>query len=297
MGDSFSNQRKLFSVIAKIQYLIFGSVKDIFSITFTLCNRNQDMDILKISAVSYLNTYPFVYGLLQSGIMHDFHLDLDVPSKCASKLLSGESDISLVPVGAIPDLKNFEMISGYCIGAVKKVKTVLLLSQKPLKEIHEICLDNDSRTSVQLVKVLARNYWKINPSWRKINPSQIDEDKEIEALVAIGDKTFSLVNKYRYCYDLAEEWVRFTSLPFVFAAWVTTKPLSEVIIHSLNNALEYGVMHIDETLEFFKDKLPENEDCSAYLKENISYTFDEKKKEGMKLFLDLLQQSCLMLAH
>ena len=248
------------------------------------------MEQLKISAVSYLNTYPFVYGLLQSGILKDFRLDLDVPSVCATKLVNGESDIALVPVGAIPDFKTYEMISGYCIGAVNKVKSVLLLSQKPLQEIREISLDNDSRTSVQLAKILARDFWKIDPVWRNVSPNRFTGEREMEALVAIGDKTFSLVKKYPYIYDLAEEWIKFTSLPFVFAVWLTTRKLPESILHSLNQALEFGVLHIDETLEFFNDKLPEGENCYSYLKENISYTFDEKKREGMKLFLDLLQK-------
>ncbi len=248
------------------------------------------MELLKISAVSYLNTYPFVYGLLQSGFLNNFRLDLDVPSICAAKLAKGESDIALMPVGAIPDLTKYEIISGYCIGAVSKVKTVLLLSQKPLQEIREIWLDNDSRTSVQLARILARDYWRINPVWKNLHPGLNHEENSMESIVAIGDKTFSLKKKYRYIYDLAEEWMKFSSLPFVFAAWLTKNQLPESTLNSLNQALEFGVMHINETLEFFKDKLPEGEDCYSYLNENISYTFDEKKKKGMKLFLDLLQK-------
>jgi chorismate dehydratase len=250
----------------------------------------MNMELFKISAVSYLNTIPFVYGIQRSGLLKDYRLDLDIPSLCAEKLKNGVVDVALIPVGALSDLASFEFITDYCIGAVSTVKTVLLLSHKPLNEITEIGLDYDSRTSVQLVKVLAKYQWKIAPSWKNLMPGQASQDPGMEAIVAIGDKTFGLVKKYPYCYDLAEEWIRLTSLPFVFAVWVTTKKLSEPIKTALNSALEYGVGHIKETLEFFKDKLPADEDCQSYLEKNISYTFDERKKEGLRLFLKYLNQ-------
>ena len=131
---------------------------------------------------------------------------------------------------------------------MSSVKTVLLLSNKPLQEITEIGLDYDSRTSVRLVKVLAKHFWKIDPSWKNLQPGQVSGNAGTEAIVAIGDKTFDLVKKYRYCYDLAEEWISFTSLPFVFAAWVTIKRISEPLQTELNSALAYGVNHIKETL-------------------------------------------------
>ncbi|MGA2823336.1 MAG: menaquinone biosynthesis protein [Bacteroidales bacterium] len=250
------------------------------------------MELLKISAVSYLNTIPFVYGIQRSGLLKDYRLDLDIPSLCAEKLKNGVVDVALIPVGALNDLASFQFITDYCIGAVSTVKTVLLLSHKPLHEITEIGLDYDSRTSVQLVKVLAKYQWKITPLWKNLMPGQASQDPGVEAIVAIGDKTFDLVKKYPYCYDLAEEWIRLTSLPFVFAVWVTTKKLPEHLQIDLNSALEYGVGHIKETLEFFKDKLPAEEDCQSYLEKNISYTFDERKKEGLRLFLNyLLQQN------
>ena len=251
----------------------------------------MNIELLKISAVSYLNTIPFVYGIQRSGLLKDYRLDLDIPSLCAEKLKNGVVDVALIPVGALNDLVSFEFITDYCIGAVSTVKTVLLLSHKPLHEITEIGLDYDSRTSVQLVKVLAKYQWKIAPAWKNLMPGQASQDPGMEAIVAIGDKTFGLVKKYPYCYDLAEEWIRLTSLPFVFAVWVTTKKLPESLQNDLNSALEYGVGHIKETLEFFKDKLPAEEDCQSYLEKNISYTFDERKKEGLALFLKYLQNN------
>jgi chorismate dehydratase len=243
------------------------------------------MNLLKISAVSYLNTIPFVYGILKSGHLENFRLDLDVPSVCAEKLKNGEVDVALVPAGAIPDFGDPFIVSEYCIGAVGKVKSVLLLSQKPLEQIDNIYLDYDSRTSVRLVKVLAEHYWKISPRWNNLNPGQSDRPARLESLVAIGDKTFELVKEYKYVYDLAEEWFRFTGLPFVFAVWLSKRKLPAIFKDQLNEALSYGLNHKAESLDYFKDKLPSCVDCLSYLEDNISFLFDAEKKKGMELFL------------
>jgi len=243
------------------------------------------MNSLKISAVSYLNTIPFVYGILKSGHLENFRLDLDVPSVCAEKLKNGEVDVALVPVGAIPDFNDHFIVSEYCIGAVGTVKTVLLLSQKPLEQIDNIYLDFDSRTSVQLVKILAKHFWKINPQWNNMNPGQSEHPTQLESLVAIGDKTFELTKQYKFVYDLAGEWVQFTGLPFVFAVWLSKKKLPAIFKDQLNEALLYGLKHKAESLEYFKNKLPACGDCLSYLENNISFLFDREKKKGMELFL------------
>ena len=248
------------------------------------------MELIKISAVSYLNTFPFVFGIKTSGKLDDIELQLDIPSICAEKLKNNIVDLALVPVGAIPDLDDPHFVSDYCIGAESNVKTVVLLSHKPLEEITEIALDFDSRTSIQLVKVLAGKFWKIQPTWRNLGPEEAEMDKNIETLVAIGDKTFRLASQFPYVYDLAGEWIRYTSLPFVFAIWLANKPLPKGFLVNFNKALEYGIQHKEEIPDFFPDKIPPGLDAIQYLKENISYDFDERKKEGMKLFLDLVSE-------
>ncbi len=245
---------------------------------------------IRISAVSYLNTYPFVYGILNSGILENFRLDLDVPSECARKMKAGEVDVALVPVGAVPEMDGKEIISSFCIGAVREVRTVLLLSKKPVSEISTVSLDFDSRTSVQLVKVLAANFWHIDPSWVNLKPGQAEEADDIETLVAIGDKTFRLTEKFPYIYDLAGEWIRFTGLPFVFAVWMALPDIPFPVVESFTRALEFGVKNKRDCLEYFKDKLPKGVDSLAYLEKNISFQFDEKKRKGLDLFLSYLKK-------
>ncbi|MFZ4520384.1 MAG: menaquinone biosynthetic enzyme MqnA/MqnD family protein [Bacteroidales bacterium] len=244
------------------------------------------MKLLRISAVSYLNTFPFVFGLQESGLMKDFKLELDVPSVCAKKLKDGTVDIALVPVGALAEIGEYHYISDFCIGATGVVKTVLLLSKVPMDQISEVHLDFDSRTSIELAKVLAHNYWKISPRWKNLKTGEITSMHALESLVAIGDKTFEIRSEFPYVYDLAEEWIKFTGLPFVFAVWISGSKLPDEILQPFIKALAFGVAHKRESIEYFRDKLPDCKDCLSYLEHNISYDFDHQKKEGLKLFLN-----------
>jgi len=252
------------------------------------CDTNVFMDLLKISAVSYLNTYPFVFGLRESGLMQNMQLELDVPAICAQKLKNGTVNVALVPVGALPEIGKYHYISDYCIGAVGEVKTVLLLSKVPIDQISHIYLDYDSRTSVELVRVLAKYHWQIDPVWEHLKPGQSESMTGAESMVAIGDKTFNLRSGFPYVYDLAEAWITFSGLPFVFAVWISKEEIPENLLAPFRAALSYGISHKRECLDYFRDKLPAGHDCMSYLEHNISYDFDERKKNGLKLFLSYI---------
>ena len=240
--------------------------------------------MIKVSCVSYLNSQPFIYGLKNNSIINEIELSLDVPSICAQKLLSGSVDIGLVPVAIIPELKEPHIISDYCIGADGKVETVLLLSDVPLESIETILLDYQSRTSVLLLRILAERSWKISPQW-------VDGEKHFEkritgttAGLVIGDRTFALKNNFKYIYDLAEEWKKLTSLPFVFACWVSDKKISADFISRFNSALENGLKNIP----LVASQYPSNGfSVLDYLTKKVSFTLDAKKKEAMKLFLEM----------
>ncbi|MBK5285997.1 MAG: menaquinone biosynthesis protein [Bacteroidia bacterium] len=246
--------------------------------------------MIKVSCVSYLNSQPFIYGLKNNSIINEIELSLDVPSVCADKLKSGTVDIGLVPIVLIPELKESHIISDYCIGADGKVETVLLLSDVPLEKIKTVLLDNQSRTSVMLTKVLANNFWNISPEWIDAVPNVRDE-KNIQGETAglvIGDRTFSLKKKFKYVYDLSEEWKKFTSLPFVFACWVSNKNIPGDFISHFNNALGYGLKNIP----LVASQHPSNGfDALDYLTKKVSYHLDNRKKEAMKYFFKIISKT------
>lgn len=246
------------------------------------------MPNLKISAVSYLNTLPFIYGLKQSSISNKIDLELDMPSDCAEKLLTGKVDIGLVPISILPQLEEHYILSDYCIGAEGKVNSVLLLSDVPLNEIEEIHLDYQSRTSVNLVQVLANEYWKISPIWKNTTKGFEDQIEGKKAGVIIGDRTFHLKKEYKYRYDLPEEWKKFTGLPFVFACWVANKEVDKGLIQEFNSALQYGVDRIDDVIRGYDGADISKTALFNYLKNDISYHLDENKQIAIKKFLNYL---------
>ena len=248
------------------------------------------MDKIRISAVKYANTYPFMYGLIESGFEKKVILETDHPAECASKLISGKVDIGLIPVAALPLLKEYHIISNYCIGANWNVKTVMLLSNCPFEEILNIYLDYRSRSSVNLTKVLAKNCWKRDFRW--INTSKGFDFRNIgrdEAVVLIGDQCFEYENSFRFKIDLAGEWKSFSGLPFVFACWTANKILDVEFLREFNNALKMGVENIDLVVEKFGQAgVINGETLRSYLLENIDYDFNDDKKAALKLFLQLM---------
>ena len=110
------------------------------------------MNKIKISAVSYLNSKPFIYGLHHSNLFNEIELSQDIPSVCAQKFIDEKVDIGLIPITVIPKLKEYYIISDYCIGAVGKVSSVMLYSDVPLNAIKNILLDYQSLTSVTLIQ-------------------------------------------------------------------------------------------------------------------------------------------------
>jgi chorismate dehydratase len=250
------------------------------------------MEKIRISAVRYANTYPFIYGLTESGFYRKAIIETDHPSDCAAKLISGRVDLGLIPVGAIPMMKESHIISDYCIGANGRVRTVQMMSNYPFPDVKKVFLDYRSGTSVRLVKVLAGNFWKTDFSW--IDTSEGFDFHSIgknEAVVLIGDQCFEYENQYLYKCDLADEWKKYTGLPFVFACWVSNRYLSADFIEDFNNALSLGVRNIKLVAERYGScgSITEAE-LREYLTKNIDFVLDNKKREAMNLFLDLLKK-------
>jgi chorismate dehydratase len=246
------------------------------------------MDKIKISAVSYLNTKPFIYGLQNSSLVNRIDLSLDTPSDCAIKLISGKADIGLVPVVVIPEIKTAEIISHFCIGAEGAVGSVLLVSDVPLNEIESILLDYQSMTSVALIKILAKNHWNINPVFINAEPGYERKIADRIAGVIIGDRALQQKKNYAYVYDLALAWFEYTGLPFVFACWVSNKKIPDDFLQQFESALASAVSQLDHFILMNPAILNLYSDASFYLKNQIRYSFDEPQKKGLALFLSML---------
>lgn len=236
------------------------------------------MSKIRVSAVSYTNTKPFAYGLKHSSIIDKIDLSFDIPSDCAQKLIDDKADIGLVPVAALLKIPGYKIISDYCIGANGAVNSVFIFSNKPIETIESLQLDPQSRTSNNLAKVLLRNYWKVTPEYT---------NERADAFVEIGDRTFGKTDKYPFVYDLAEEWKKFTGLPFVFAVWASNKALPKDFIYEFNAALKSGIENIPKIVS---DLPPlDNFDLYDYLTSKLDYSLDKSKILAIERFFTYLK--------
>ncbi|MEI9947341.1 MAG: menaquinone biosynthesis protein [Chitinophagaceae bacterium] len=245
------------------------------------------MNKIKVGIVNYLNTKPLLYGLQLPPINEKIELIGAYPSKLAQMLTDGEIDVGLIPVAAIPQLPSYYIVGSHCIGAEGEIASVCLFSEVPMNQIEKVYLDYQSRSSVALLKWLMKESWGINPEI--IQPEDDNYRKEIQGTTAglvIGDRALEQRKISTFIYDLGSEWRSITGLPFVFAAWVSTKKLPDDFIEEFDKANAIGLEHIDEIVAQTPFGLY---DLKKYYSLHLSYVLDERKKKGMELFLSYLQ--------
>jgi chorismate dehydratase len=244
---------------------------------------------VRISVVSYLNSSPFIYGLQRWLGKFPVNVQLDIPSICAEKLISGQADVGLIPVAVLKQIPGYHIISDYCIGAKGPVTSVLLLSEVPLEKIKTILLDYQSRTSVMLTRILATELWNINPEWENTSADYETSIHGSKAGVVIGDRALQLRGKFPFEYDLSEEWMKMTNLPFVFAVWVSRNKLPAEFISEFNSSLQQGFDNMAEVISGLDKVSLKKPVIEQYLLHHIDYKLDDEKIKAMNLFLDYIK--------
>ncbi|GAC1536434.1 MAG: hypothetical protein NVS3B15_16940 [Sediminibacterium sp.] len=217
--------------------------------------------------------------------MNRINLATDYPARIAAMLLNDEIDVGLVPVAIIPLLKTPYIVTDYCIGADGEVASVAIFSEVPMEQVTTVLLDYQSRTSVNLARVLLKEYWKKEVILEEATEDFRSHIKGTTAGVVIGDRALEQRTQSAYTYDLGLAWKQLTGLPFVFAAWVATKPLSEDFTDAFNLANGYGLKHLDEIVA--ENNFP-GYDLKHYYTKNINYQLDKQKRAGLQLFLEKL---------
>jgi len=248
---------------------------------------------IKVGVVGYLNTKPLVYGLQHLPVKDKIELVEGHPARIADLLISKEIDLGLVPVAVLPEIGQYYIVGDYCIGADGEVASVCLFSEVPLAEIKQVYLDYQSRSSVALLKWIMQEYWGINAEFIDAeNEDFRNKIKGTSAGLVIGDRAFEQRKVSTFIYDLGQEWKKITGLPFVFAAWVSNKELAPDFIEEFNKANALGLTKLDEIVAAHPFDLY---NLKKYFTIHISYVLDERKKRGMKKFLELVSEYNLFL--
>jgi chorismate dehydratase len=252
--------------------------------TFVPAKLNQ-LNKIKVGIVNYLNTKPLIFGIQHAPVANDLLLIEDYPANVARMLVEGTIDVGLVPVAVIPHLQEHHIITDYCIGCTGPVASVAIFSEVPIEKVEKVLLDYQSRTSVALAKVLLKKYWKIEPKLVDTKADYRAQIKGTTAGVVIGDRALEQRQKSTYLYDLGTAWIDHSGLPFVFAAWVSNKPLPADFIAAFNEANKIGLENIDTAVA----QNPYNiYDLQKYYRENISYELTDEKRKGLEKFLSYL---------
>lgn len=246
------------------------------------------MSVVRLGAVSYLNTRPLVHGLDARADLFD--LRFDVPAQCAALLHEGRIDLGLIP--AIEYLRgDYRMVPGVAIASDGPVASVAIFSRVPVEQIATLAMDISSRTSVALTRVLCAQRWRIAPKFVPAEPDLRDMLSRADAALVIGDPALVIDHAAHGLtkIDLGSEWRDFTGLPFVYAMWCgRTGACGPEHVAELNAARERGVAAIDEIarIESRGDRAREQL-AAGYLRDNLKYGLGEREMAGLRRFHEL----------
>jgi len=251
---------------------------------------------LRISAVSYLNTTPLVWGMLHGPQRGLFDLDFRIPAECADQLASGTADIGIVPSFELTR-QNLEVIPGAGIACHGAVRSILLVSQHPAAEIRTVALDTSSRTSVQLARVILDRRYGAQPKSIPHPPDLRAMLQQADAALVIGDPALRVdvaaVAKEGYCiYDLGTEWWKLTGLPMVFAVWAARPGLiTPEVTQAFRESCRFGRDHLDEIVaaESVSRGFPPDV-VRDYLSRHIVHELGPREYQGMEQFLTWASQ-------
>jgi Predicted periplasmic solute-binding protein len=252
------------------------------------------MSRLRVSAISYLNTAPlmwnFEHGPRADALRNEFEVEYTIPSRCAQLLANSEADIGIIPVAAYAAIPDLRILPGIAIASHAAVRSILLVSERPLEQVRSVAVDSSSRTSAALVQVLFAKHFQRNIRFEQANPELDKMLAQHDAALLIGDPALKVDRSLYRTWDLAEEWRKFTGKPFVFAFWAaracaaSDEELARVG-EIFRESRDAGVKNFQAIAEEWTLRLAlPRELIVSYLSKNIHYSLDPEYVEGMELF-------------
>ncbi|HEY1263165.1 MAG TPA: menaquinone biosynthesis protein [Terriglobales bacterium] len=251
------------------------------------------MSRLRISAISYLNTAPLMWDFEHGEAGQDFDVSFTIPSACAEALREGSADIGIIPAAAYATIADLLVLPGVAIASKQAVRSILLVSKVSLEYVKSVALDTSSMTSVALTKVIFNKWLGGVASFTSMEPDLPNMLQMHDAALLIGDPALEVDRSQYYVFDLAEEWIRRTGKPFVFAFWAVRKAalqdvpahmdLAAIFQESRDHGLEPDALN--QIVQVWAARLPLTEaEIRIYLTENIHYRLDSECLAGLQLF-------------
>jgi chorismate dehydratase len=242
---------------------------------------------LIVSAVSYLNTWPLVWGFLHGPQRGIFDFRFDLPAICAGALENGAADIGLVPCAEL-DRLGLDFLPDLGITCTGPVRSILLISRVPVGEIRTLAVDSGSRTSVALARIILGLRYGCEPVMTRRLPNLADMLVESDAALIIGDPALHLDPRTLpyYTLDLGAEWVAWTGLPMIFAVWAGhNAALTPEVRRTFLESFEWGLGHTDEMVDRAVSERGFGEQLAReYLTRHIVYRLTASHLKGLELF-------------
>src|SRR5437870_3085624 len=246
--------------------------------------ENTDHRLSRIAASSYLNTAPLIWSFIH-GAQRDA-VDLftnTAPARCAEMLARGEVDAALVPVIEYQRLAGVSIVPDVCVGSRSAVRSVVLATRRNnLKKVTRVALDDSSRTSVALVKIIFREFLGFEPEWESSPPDLAAMLAHNDAALIIGDPAMKVPRDQFQVFDLATLWHDYTGFGFVFAMWMARANEAEAIrAIDFGGARDEGLAHLDEIAARHEKQIGLSPvEIKAYLTKNISFRMDNEMQKG-----------------
>lgn len=246
----------------------------------------------RVSVVQYLNTVPLVWGMLRGEQQGKYELEFTTPAGCAEAVRQRKADVGIIPSIEYQRMDRAQILAGISIASKNEVKSVLLLSKLPVEKVKSVAVDNSSRSSAALLRILFRKFYRRSINIAPSAPKPADMLKRADAALVIGDPALTYNGQVAEIYDLAAEWKKFTSLPFVFALWAGHEDaMPSKFRKDFEDSRDYGLSHVDEiAAEYAAGLNMQIPGVKVYLTQNIDYSLDEENRKGLRLFYKLARE-------
>jgi chorismate dehydratase len=244
----------------------------------------------RLAASSYLNSAPLIWTFQHSFRRNDIELVEAVPARCAELLAQGLVEVALVPAIEYQRIPDLIVVPGVCVGSREKVRSVNLVSKlDDLKDVRRVALDESSRTSATLVKIVFREFLGFEPEWISAAPDLRRMLDENDAALIIGDPGMTFLAHDFKIFDMASLWRQHTGHGFVFAMWMVGPTASaEALAIDFVAVCREGLERTDEIIDFYQPLLGlPREELQRYLLENLSFGIDDELRTGLDLFYKL----------
>lgn len=244
----------------------------------------------RVAASHYLNSAPLIWSFLHGSRCNLVNLIDAVPAGCADLLAASKVHSALVPVIEYHRIPNISLIPDVCVGSKNQVLSVVLISKHAdLETVRSVALDESSRTSAAMLKIIFREFVGTEPDWVTQSPDLNAMLELHDAALMIGDPAMTFPRKNVTVWDLAGLWHRYTGLGFVFAMWMVRNDATDQARRiDFAAARSEGVDRIQDIVDYFQDRIPLSRDqLVSYLTESISYHLDDRMSGGLNLYFQL----------